>query len=43
VFTRGDDRKARKIEEKVREIGEKIDGVHHIEVRVGSVKSAPDA
>jgi cytidylate kinase len=43
VFTRGDDRRAWKIEEKVQDIAGKIEGVHHIEVRDRGLKSAPDA
>lgn len=43
VFTRGDERRARKLDERAKEVAGRLDGVHHIEVRTGSVRLSQDA
>jgi cytidylate kinase len=43
VTTRGDERKARKLDEKVRDLAGKLEGVHNVEVRAGTVRFSQDA
>jgi len=43
VFTRGDDRKARKIEKKVVSLASEIEGIHNLEVHAGESRLSGDA
>jgi cytidylate kinase len=43
VFTKGDDRKARKLEEKILSMAGRIQGINNIEVRTGEPKLSADA
>ncbi len=43
VFTKADDRKARKIEEKLKALAGKIPEIHNVEVRLGEPKLSTDA
>ncbi len=43
VFTKADDRRARKLDEKIRALAGRIRGINNIEVRAGEPKLPPDA
>jgi len=43
VFTRGDDRKARKIENKMASLASEIEGIHNLEVHAGESRLSGDA
>ena len=43
VFTKADDRKARKLDDKIRSLASRIEGINNIEVRAGEPKLPPDA
>jgi hypothetical protein len=43
VYTKTDDRKARKLDEKVQLLSGQIEGIHNIEVRAGEPRSSADA
>jgi cytidylate kinase len=43
VFTKGDERKARKLERKIVSLASEIEGIHHMEVRTGEPRLSGDA